>query len=186
MLHEEIIKSIEPELEKAVEFVQKKVSSIRTGRASPALVENLMADCFGEMMPIKQLGVISVLSARQLRIEPWDRSYIESIEKAIQRETSGFSPVVEGAAVLVNIPPMSEELRKELIKSIAQTEDGAKKTIRKFRDEAWSDIQNKTREGLVREDDKFRAKDKLQELVDKYNKKIDEMIDRKKTELAVD
>ena len=78
---------------------------------------------------------------------------------------------------------MSEELRKELIKVVAQTEDGAKKTIRKFRDEAWSEIQEKTREGLIREDDKYKGKDKLQELVDKYNKKIDEIVDRKKAEL---
>ncbi|MDD5569098.1 MAG: ribosome-recycling factor [Candidatus Pacebacteria bacterium] len=182
-LHEEIIKSIEPELEKAADFVQKKMASFRTGRATPALVENIVADCFGEPLPIKQLGVISVLSARQLRIEPWDRSYIESIEKALLRDSAGISPAVEGNSVIVNVAPMSEELRKEFVHSIAQTEDGAKKTIRKFRDEAWSDIQDKTREGLIREDDKFRAKDKLQEIVDKYNKKIDEMISRKKAEL---
>lgn len=183
MLHEDIIKSIEPELEKAVDFVQKKMASVRTGRATPALVEDIKADCFGEMMPIKQLAAISVASARQLIIQPWDKSYVESIEKAIMREASGLSPVNDGGNIIINVPPMSEELRKELVKVIVQTEDGAKKTIRKFRDEAWSDIQNKTREGLIREDDKFRAKDKLQELVDKYNKKINEFVERKKAEL---
>lgn len=183
MLHEDIIKSIEPELEKAVDFVQKKMASVRTGRATPALVEDIKADCFGEMMPIKQLAAISVASAKQLIIQPWDKSYVESIEKAIMREASGLSPVNDGGNIVINVPPMSEELRKELVKVIVQTEDGAKKTIRKFRDEAWSDIQNKTREGLIREDDKFRAKDKLQELVDKYNKKIDEFVERKKAEL---
>lgn len=183
MLHEDIIKSIEPELEKAVDFVQKKMASVRTGRATPALVEDIKADCFGEMMPIKQLAAISVASAKQLIIQPWDKSYVESIEKAIMREASGLSPVNDGGNIIINVPPMSEELRKELVKVIVQTEDGAKKTIRKFRDEAWSDIQNKTREGLIREDDKFRAKDKLQELVDKYNKKIDEFVERKKAEL---
>jgi len=78
---------------------------------------------------------------------------------------------------------MSEELRKEMIKAVAQIEDSAKRTIRKFRDEAWSEIQEKTRQGAIREDDKFRAKDKLQELVDKYNKKVDELVERKKKEL---
>lgn len=183
MLHEDIIKSIEPELEKAVDFVQKKMASVRTGRATPALVEDIKADCFGEMMPIKQLAAISVASAKQLIIQPWDKSYVESIEKAIMREASGLSPVNDGGNIIINVPPMSEELRKELAKIIIQTEDGAKKTVRKFRDEAWSDIQNKTREGLIREDDKFRAKDKLQELIDKYNKKIDEFVERKKAEL---
>ena len=183
MLYEDIIKSIEPELEKAVDFTQKKLASLRTGRATPALVEDIKADCFGQMLPIKQLAAISVLSAKQLLIQPWDKSYIEGIEQAIMREASGLSLIPEGSNIIVNVPPMSEELRKELIKVVAQTEDGAKKTIRKFRDEAWSEIQEKTREGLIREDDKYKGKDKLQELVDKYNKKIDEIVDRKKAEL---
>lgn len=183
MLQDDIIKSIEPELEKAVDFAQKKMASVRTGRATTTLVEDIKAECFGELMPIKQLAAISVLSARQLIIQPWDKSYIESIEKAVMREASGLSPVSEGGNIIINVPPMSEELRKELAKVVAQTDDSAKKTIRKFRDEAWSDIQNKTREGLIREDDKFKAKDKLQEVVDKYNKKIDELIERKKAEL---
>ncbi len=184
-MHEEIIKKIEPELEKAVDFVQKKLSSVRTGRASPALIEEIKADCFGEMLPIKQLGAISIPSPRQIMIQPWDRSYIESIEKALLREASGLSPIVEGPNIIINLPAMSEELRKELAKAISQTEEGAKQTMRKFRDEAWSEIQEKTREGLIREDDKFRSKDKLQEMIDKYNKKIDEMVERKKKELEV-
>ena len=135
------------------------------------------------MLPIKQLGAISLFSPRQIIIQPWDRSYIESIERALVRESLGFSPIVEGANIIINLPPMSEELRKEMIKAVAQIEDSAKRTIRKFRDEAWSEIQEKTRQGAIREDDKFRAKDKLQELVDKYNKKVDELVERKKKEL---
>ena len=183
MLYEDIVKSIESELEKAVDFAQKKLASVRTGRATPALVEDIKADCFGEMLPIKQLAAISVASAKQLVIQPWDKSYIEAIERAINREASGFSPVTDGDCIMINVPPMSEELRKELVKVVVQTDDGAKQTIRKYRDQAWSEIQAKTREGLIREDDKFRAKDKLQDLVDKYNKKIDDLVDRKKTEL---
>jgi len=182
-MHEEILKKIEPELEKAVDFVQKKLSSVRTGRATPALVEDIKADCFGDMLPIKQLGAISTPSPRQIMIQPWDRSYIEAIEKALMREASGLSAVVEGPNIIINLPSMSEELRKELIKAISLTEEGAKQTIRKFRDEAWSEIQEKTREGLIREDDKFKSKDKLQELVDKYNGKIDELVEKKNKEL---
>jgi len=182
-MHEQIIKSTEPEMDKVVNFVQSKIAGFRTGRASPALVENIQIECFGQMMPLKQLAAISVPSARQLSIQPWDRSYLESIEKSIAREGAGLSPVVDKDTIIINLPQMSEELRKELIRAIAQINDDAKKTIRKYRDEAWTDIQNKTREGLIREDDKFKAKDKLQEIVDKYNKKIDELIDRKKAEI---
>jgi ribosome recycling factor len=182
-MYEQIIKSIEPEMDKVINFVTQKISSFRTGRASPALVENIQAECFGQMMPIKQLAAISVPTPRQLNIQPWDKSYTESIEKAIIREGSGLSPVVQGDVIIINMPQMSEELRKELGKAISQVNDDAKRTIRKYRDEAWSDIQNKTREGLIREDDKFKAKDKLQETVDKYNKKVDDLIDRKKVEI---
>jgi ribosome recycling factor len=182
-MYEQIIKEKEPEMEKVVNFVTQKISSFRTGRASPALVESIQAECFGQMMPIKQLAAISVPSARQLSIQPWDKSYMEAIEKAILREGAGLSPVVKGDEIIINMPPMSEELRKELSKAISQINDDAKRTIRKYRDEAWSDIQDKTREGLIREDDKFKAKDKLQEVVDKYNKKIDDLIDRKKAEI---
>lgn len=182
-MYTEIIKSIEPELEKALDFAQKKVASFRTGRANPALIEDIKVECFGDLLPIKQVAAISVQSARQLIIQPWDRSYIESIEKAISREVGGLSPKVEGNSIIINLPPMSEELRKELSRSLSQIENSAKETIRKYRDQAWSDIQAKTREGLVREDDKYKAKDKLQEVVDRYNKKIDEFVSRKKVEI---
>jgi ribosome recycling factor len=182
-MYEQIIKDKEPEMDKVVDFVTKKIASFRTGRATPALIENIQAETFGQMMPIKQLAAISVPSARQLSIQPWDKSYMEAIEKAILREGAGLSPVVSGDVILINMPQMSEELRKELSKALSQINDDAKKIIRKNRDEAWTDIQDKTREGLIREDDKFKAKDKLQELVDKYNKKVDDLIDRKKTEI---
>ncbi|MCK9578335.1 ribosome-recycling factor [bacterium] len=179
----EIIKSIEPEFEKALDFAQKKVASFRTGRANAAIIEDIKVECFGDLLPIKQLAAISSPSAKQLMVQPWDRSYLEPIEKALQREMSGLSTRVEGASIIITMPPMSEELRKELAKSLVQVDNGAKETIRKYRDQAWSDIQAKTREGLIREDDKFKAKEKLQEVVDKYNSKIDEIVSRKKAEI---
>jgi len=180
---DDILHDVEDRMQKSIKNLQKDFTAIRTGRANPALVEDIKVECFGDMLPIKQVAAISVASARQLMIQPWDRSYIESIERAISREVGGLSPKVEGNSIIINLPPMSEELRKELSRSLSQIENNAKETIRKYRDEAWSDIQAKTREGLIREDDKFKAKDKLQEVVDKYNKKIDEFVSRKRTEI---
>jgi ribosome recycling factor len=182
-MYQQIIDKIKPEMDKVIDFTNKKLGSFRTGRASPALVENIQVDCFGQVMPISQLGSISVPSARQLSIQPWDPTYLPMIEKAILNEASGFSPATVGEVIMINLPQMSEELRKEIIKSVSQVNDDAKRTIRKYRDEAWGEIQDKTREGLIREDDKFKGKDKLQDLVDDYNKKIDELIDRKKKEI---
>ncbi|HQB18448.1 MAG: ribosome recycling factor [Parcubacteria group bacterium] len=182
-MHQQIIDKIKPEIDKVIDFTIKKLGSFRTGRASPALIENIQVDCFGQVMSISQLGSISVPNARQLSIQPWDPTYIPMIEKAILNEASGLSPITVGEAIIINLPQMSEELRKEIIRSISQVNDDAKRTIRKYRDEAWGEIQKKTREGLIREDDKFRAKEKLQDLVDDYNKKIDELIERKKKEI---
>lgn len=182
-MHKEIINSIEPELEKAVDFVFKKLSSVRTGRATPALVENIKADCFGQEMPIKQLAAISTPNSRQIAIQPWDRSYLESIEKAILNEQSGLSPIVTKSEIIINLPAMSEDFRKELVRIIAKTEEDGKQTMRKYRDEAWSRIQKECREGNIREDDKFKAKDDLQKLLDKYFEKVEKISENKKREI---
>lgn len=181
--YKQIIDSIKPELLKVVDFTQKKLSSIRTGRATPALVESIQVEIFGEKMPIKQLGAISILNAQQLLIQCWDVSYMDPIQKAILERGSGMGCSVDQDGVKVNLPPLSSDLRKELVKVLSQAEEEAKKTIRRFRDEAWSSLQREQREGNIREDDKFRGKDDLQKLVDEYNKKIEEMVKNKKREL---
>jgi len=181
--YKQIIDSIKPELDKAIAYSQNKLSTIRTGRASPALVENIQVEIFGEKMPVKQLGAISVLNSQQLLIQCWDSSYMDPIQRAISQHGSGIGCSVDQDGVKVNLPSLSTELRKTLIKTLSQVEEEAKKTIRHFRDEAWSNLQKAEKEGIVREDDKFRGKDDLQKIVDEYNKKIETMIKNKQKEL---
>ena len=183
MSYQEIIESINPELEKAVNYVQQKLSTIRTGRANPALVENILVEVFGSKMPIKQLGAISVFDAKKLRIDPWDKTYIEPITQAIQKQSSGLSPVSDSDGVSVNMPDLSEDVRKDMIRTVGQIDDSAKKTIRKYRDEAWSEIQKAQKNGEMSEDEKFKGKEKLQEAVNKINGKVDELVINKKKEL---
>jgi ribosome recycling factor len=181
--YKQIIDSIKTELLKVVDFTQNKLSSIRTGRASPALVDNIKVEIFGEKMPIKQLGAISILNAQQLLIQCWDASYMDPIQRAILEHGSGMGCSVDQDGVKVNLPPLSSDLRKELAKVLSQTEEEGKKTIRRFRDEAWSTLQKEQREGTIREDDKFKGKDELQKLVDEYSKKIEDLIKNKQREL---
>jgi ribosome recycling factor len=181
--YKEIIDSIKPDLLKATDFLQKKLSSIRTGRATPALVENIQVEIFGDKMPVKQLGAISILNAQQLLIQCWDASYMEPIQKAVLEHGSGIGCSVDKDGVKINLPPLSSDLRKELIKVLSQSEEEAKKVIRRFRDEAWSTLQKEQREGNIREDDKFKGKEGLQKLIDEYNKKIEDMIKNKQKEL---
>lgn len=184
MEYREIINKIKPELDKVVNFFEGEMAKIRTGRATPSLVEDVIADIFGQKMPLKQLGAISVPEPRQLIIQPWDKSYIEPIERALLQSNIGSSPVVDRDIIRINLPQITEEYRKNLAKILSEKEEEARKTIRKWREQAWGEIQEKTREGKIREDDKFKAKDELQKLVDEYVGKIENMGEKKRKELA--
>ncbi|OGZ18082.1 MAG: ribosome recycling factor [Candidatus Nealsonbacteria bacterium RBG_13_37_56] len=183
MGYKEIINKIKPEMDKAVVFLERELAKIRTGRASVSLFEDLIVECFGQKFPLKQLAAISSPEPKQIVIQPWDKSYVESIEKAISGSSLGVSGIVDKDVIRVNLPPLSDEYRKTLSRVLSEKQEETKKTIRHWRGEAWEEIQEKTKEGEIREDDKFRAKDELQKLIDDYNKKIDEMGERKKKEI---
>jgi len=181
--YKEIIKKIIPELDKVVSFFEKELLKIRTGRISPALIEDISVECFGQKFPLKQLASISILDPKQLVISPWDKSYIEPIEKAVFSSNLGVSPIVEKDSIRISFPPISEEYKKNFLLIISEKQEEANKTIRKWREKAWEEIQEKTKEGEIKEDDKYRAKEELQEIVDEYNKKIKELSDKKRKEI---
>lgn len=185
MDQKEIIKKIKPELEKVLGFWERELLKIQTGRASVSLVEDIMVDCFGQKLPLKQLGSISCPSPREIVIQPWDKSYLEEIERAISRSSLGLNPVVSQDVVRLSLPLLSEEYRKDLIRTLSDKQEEVKRTIRRWREEAWREIQQKEREGEIREDDKYRAKDELQEMIDEYNGKIEELAERKKKEMEL-
>ena len=184
MDYKQVTNKIKPEIDKVVSFLERELTKIRTGRASASLVEDIVVDCFGSKMPLKQLAAISSPEPKQITIQPWDKSYIEPIEKAITRSSLGTSPVVDKDIIRISLPPVTEDYRKTLLRMISEKQEEAKKTIRHWRGEAWEEVQEKTKEGEIREDDKFRAKDELQKIVDEYNKKVDEIGERKKREIS--
>ncbi|MDO8424656.1 MAG: ribosome-recycling factor [bacterium] len=183
--YKEIISKIKPEFDKALMFFEKELAQIRTGRASPSLVENVVVDCFGQNLPLKQLAALSVPEPRQILIQPWDKSYIEGIVSALSKTGVAANPIVDKDVIRINLPPLNEEYRKDLSRLISEKQEEARKVMRKWRDEAWSEAQSQAREGKIREDDKFRAKDELQDLIDEYSKKIDEVGERKKKEVEL-
>ncbi len=182
-MHQEIINKIKPELEKVMVFLENELNSIRTNRATPSLVENIVVECFGQKFPLKQLAAISVPEPKQILIQPWDSSYIEGIINSLQKRESGISPIIDKDSIRINLPPLNEEYRKNLARLVSEKEEQARKTVRKWREEAWKEIQERTKKGEIREDDKFRAKDELQKLIDEYNEKIEEMGGNKKKEI---
>jgi ribosome recycling factor len=184
MDYKEITNRIKPELDKVVVFLERELAKIRTGRATPALVEDVVVDCFGQKFSLKQLTAISVPESKQILIQPWDKSYIEGIVAALSKTGVGANPVVDKDVIRINLPPLSEEYRSNLIKIISEKQEEARRTIRRWREEAWEEIQEKEKAGEIREDDKFKGKDELQDLIDGYNKKIEEIGEKKKKEVS--
>jgi len=182
-MYKEIIEKIKPEVEKVISFLERELMKIRTGRASPSMIEDIVIECFDQKFPLKQLAAISSPNPKQIVVQPWDKSYIEPIEKALSRSSLGASPIVDKDLIRISLPPLSDEYRKNLLRIISEKQEEARKTIRRWREGAWDEIQEKFKEGEIREDDKFRAKDELQKLVDEYNEKVEEMGERKKKEI---
>ncbi|MDO8264946.1 MAG: ribosome recycling factor [Candidatus Parcubacteria bacterium] len=183
MEYKEIINRIKPEMDKVFVFLDKELAKVRTGRVSPSLVEDIIVDLFGERLPLKQLGVINTPGPREIAIQPWDKSYIEPIQSALSKTGIGANPVVDKDIIRIYLPLLSEEYRKELIKVIADKQEECRRTLRKLREDAWREIQDRTKEGEIREDDKFRAKDELQDLIDEYGEKIEKIGEKKSKEV---
>lgn len=181
----QILERIKPELERAVDFFRHELAKIRTGQASPVLVEDIMVDVQGTLLPIKQLAGISSPERRQILIQPWDPSIIGAIEKAILKGSLGVSPIVEGSNLRITLPMLTQEYRQTLVRLLQERSEQVKQTLRKWRDEAWGEIQEGARVGDIREDDKFKGKEELQKLIDEYTKKVDDLVEKKKIEVEL-
>lgn len=182
-MYKEIINKIKPELEKTIKFLEDELAKMRINRASSSLVEDIIIDYSGQKFPLKQLAAISCPEPRQIIIQPWDKSYFEAIEKAIFRSKLGLNPIVDKNLIRLSLPCLSEEYRKNLETLLSEKIEETKKNVRRWREECWKEIQVKFREGKIREDDKFRGKDELQDLIDETNEKIKEIGERKRREI---
>lgn len=182
-MYKKIVDEKKNDLESAIEHLVLEIGKIRTGRANPALVENLMVDYYGSKTPLKQVASINVPESRLLVIQPWDKDSLVNIESAIRDSDLGFNPNNDGQVIRINIPPLTEERRKELVKVLNQKSEEAKISVRNIREEAWREIQDIEREGKISEDDKFSGKEYLQKIVDEYNKKIEEIKEKKEKDI---
>ncbi len=165
------------------EWFKKECSVLRTGRANPALVENLLVDSYGVKTQLKHIAAISVEDARTIRISTWDNSSLKDIERAIAVSNLGVQPIADKETIRVTLPELTEERRKSLIKILNEKLEEAKISLRQERDEIWKDIQEKERAGEVTEDEKYRFKDDLQEIVDGIVKDMEEAAKRKEKEI---
>ena len=182
-MYKEAIESKTPEFEKALEYFKEELNQLRTGRASAALVENLNVDYYGAKSPLKQVASISIPEPRTIVISPWDKGSLVNIEAAIRESQLNLNPMNDGQVVRINIPALNEERRKELVKVLNQKNEEAKITVRRIREEIWNEIQQLEKDGKIGEDEKFIGKDKLQEVIDEYNVKTEEIRKKKEGEI---
>lgn len=174
---------LKEKLNKITEHFKGEIAILRTGRATPALVEDLAVDYYGTKTPLKALASISTPDPKQILIQPWDKGSLQPIEKAIQTSQLGLNPVVDGAQVRLNLPQLTEERRKDLIKLLGQKSEEAKIGVRKAREEALKEVDEQEKKKAISEDEKFRKKSEVQKTVDEINKKIEEIVNAKEKEI---
>lgn len=181
--YQEIIDDLEPELKKVIVFLTNELKKIRTEKVSPSLVEDVKVDYFGKIFSLKELAAISANQSRELIIKPWDKSYLEDIIKALNKSSVRVSSSIENDIIKIKLPALSEEFRNDLIRLVSQVREQAKQTIRKWRDEAWSQIKDAERDKKMPEDEKFKGKKKLEEMIKDFSNQIEKISENKTREL---
>src|SRR3989338_355874 len=170
-------------LEKIVGYLKNETAGLRTGRATPALVEDLEVDYYGTKTPLKALASISSPEPRTLVIQPWDKNAIQPIEKAIISSPLGINPVADREVIRLTIPALTEERRKELTKLLGRHLEDARIKVRKEREDSLREIDHKEKAKEISEDEKIRQKNEVQKAVDEINKKIEDIGSAKEKEI---
>src|SRR6476469_1678282 len=183
MTPDDILLETEAAMEKGVEYMLHEFAAVRTGKASPALVENIDVEAYGTSMKLKQLALISTPEPRLLLIQPFDASVTKSIEKALKESKIGITPAVDGKLIRLPIPELSEERRKDLVKSLKQMAEEARVRVRANRRTAMDEAKKLEKEGGVTEDQLRDAEGAIQKLTDRFVKSIDDHLERKDAEV---
>lgn len=177
----DIIDGGEARFRAAAEHFQAEAAKLRTGRAHPSLVEDILVDYYGAKTPIRQLASVSVPESRSILIQPWDQSSLQAVADAIRLSDLGLNPADDGRVIRLALPQLTEERRRELVKTLNARAEDARVAVRNIREELWKEIQSFEKEGLMGEDEKFSGKDDLQKEVDRWNAEL-ELVRRRKEE----
>lgn len=175
----EILEETELKMETAIESMEKRFTNVRAGRANPAILDNVTASYYGVDTPVKQLATISIPEARQLMIKPFDKSCLSAIEKGIYEANIGLTPNNNGEIIILNIPALTEETRRDYVKQVKTMAEECKIALRNIRQDANNDIKKLE----ITEDEVKSSTEEVQELINKYNKIVDEKLKVKEQEL---
>ena len=164
--------------------LSKEFSSIRTGRATPVLLDNILVEVYGSQMPLKQVASLAVEDARSVRISPWDQGQAKAVEKAIVASNLGLSVTVDANGLRAIFPELTAERRSDFVKLAKQKLEEARSSLRSHREKIVKEIENDEKAGKISEDDKFRLKNELQKLVDECNKSFETLFEKKEKEIT--
>lgn len=182
----DVLKELEERMGKTVQYMQDEFATIRAGRANPHVLDRLTVDYYGSATPIQQVGNISVPEARMIVIQPWDKSLLKAIEKAIQKSDLGINPNNDGSVIRLVFPELTEERRKDLSKDVKKKGEAAKVAVRNIRRDGVDTLKKMEKAGEITEDDLDLGTEKLQKQTDKAIEKIDKSVDAKTKEIMTD
>jgi ribosome recycling factor len=179
----DVLNTTEDTMKNSIEHLQQELTGIRTGKANPALLDSVKINYFGQQVPLKQVASIGVPDARLITIQPWDKTVIGEIEKAIQASELGLNPQSDGTIIRLPIPQLTEERRKDLGKVVKRLGEETKVAIRNIRRSANEDIKQLEKKHEISEDEMHTNQDEIQKLTDRYVKRVDEVVDTKEKEI---
>lgn len=171
------------ELLKIADFLNKEYSQLNIGRASPMVLDGISVDSYGSKMPVKNVASVSIEDPKTLRVAPWDKNHIKEIEKSIVSANLGLSVAVDDAGLRVIFPQLTGETREKLVKVLKEKLEEQRIAVRQERERVWEEIQNLENDGKMTEDEKFRAKEDLQKVIDEANKNLESIFEKKEKEV---
>lgn len=174
---------VRQQMENTIEALRREFAGVRTGKASPALLDSVRVDAYGSQMPLAQVATINVPDARLLTVQPWDRSLMGAIEKSIQAAGLGLNPSNDGSLIRIPIPPLTEERRKEFARVLHRMTEEGRVALRQARKDANDEIKARQKEGEISEDESRREQDEVQKATDQYVERIDDLLRRKEAEV---
>ncbi len=180
---ENLLKAVEEKMKKTLENMKKEFLKIRTGRASSSLIEDIKINAYDTKMPLNQLSTITVPESNLIIVQVWDKSLVQTIDKAIREAGLGLNPMVEGNILKIPVPTLSEERRKEIVKALKKRTEEFRVTIRNIRRDYNETIKNMQKNGEISEDEMHKLLQKVQELTDKHIKEIDDIFSKKEKEI---
>ncbi len=170
-------------MEKALETVRREFSGVRTGKASPALLETVRVEAYGSLLPVNQVGQVSAPEPRMLTIQPYDKSLIKAVERALRESDLGLNPSNDGNLIRIPLPALTEERRKEYVKLLHRYAEDGRVAVRQARQHANDDIKKRQKDGELTEDEMRRKQEQVQKLTDEYVHKVDDLLKKKEAEV---